>query len=50
MAYSLSPHFKQRIDSIQIQLTQLEKNKVNSLNTRYYFYKYSFEKIKENQY
>ena len=47
MAYSISPHFRQRIDSIQIQLTQLEKNKVNSLNTRYYFYKYSFEKIKE---
>ena len=47
MAYSISPHFRQRIDSIQIQLTQLEKNKVNSLNTRYYLYKYSFEKIKE---
>ena len=47
MAYSISPHFRQRIDSIQIQLTQLEKNNVNSLNTRYYLYKYSFEKIKE---
>ena len=46
-AYSLSSNFKKRIDSVQIQLTQLEKNKVNSLNTRYYLYKYSFEKIKE---
>ncbi len=47
IAYSISPHFRQRIDSIQIQLTQLEKNEVNSLNTRYYLYKYSYEKIKE---
>lgn len=46
-AYFLSSNFKKRIDNIQIQLDQLEKNKVNSLNTRYYLYKYSFEKIKE---
>ncbi|MBL6663027.1 MAG: O-antigen ligase family protein [Flavobacteriales bacterium] len=46
-AYFLSPHFKKRIDSIRIELTQLEKNKVNSINTRYYLYKYSYEKIKE---
>lgn len=47
MAYSLSPNFRQRIDSIQKQLAHLEKNKDNSLNTRYYLFKYSFEKIKE---
>ena len=46
-AYSLSSNFKKRMDSIPIQLTQLGKNKVNSLNTRYYLYKYSFEKIKK---
>ena len=46
-AYFLSSNFKKRMDSIPIQLTQLGKNKVNSLNTRYYLYKYSFEKIKE---
>ena len=46
-AYFLSPHFKQRINSIQTQLTELEKNKGNNLNTRYYLYKHSFEKIRE---
>ena len=46
-AYFLSPHFKNRIDSIRVQLSQLEKNKVNSLNTRYYLYTYSYDKIKE---
>jgi len=47
IAYFLSPNFKNRIDSIRIQLSHLEKNKVNSLNTRYYLYSYSYEKIKE---
>ena len=47
IAYSISTDFRQRIDSIQIQLTQLEKNKLNSLNTRYYLFSYSYEKIKE---
>ena len=46
-AYFLSPHFKNRIDSIRVQLSQLEKNKLNSLNTRYYLFSYSYEKIKE---
>jgi len=46
-AYLLSPHFKNRIDSILVQLSQLEKNKLNSLNTRYYLFSYSYEKIKE---
>ena len=46
-AYFLSPHFKNRIDSIRVQLSQLEKNKLNSLNTRYYLFSYSYEKLKE---
>ena len=46
-AYFLSPHFKNRIDSIGVQLSQLEKNKLNSLNTRYYLFSYSYEKLKE---
>ena len=46
-AYFLSPHFKNRIDSILVQLSQLEKNKLNSLNTRYYLFSYSYEKLKE---
>ena len=47
IAYFSSPQFNQRIKKIQIQVNQLEKNNLNNLNTRYYFFKYSFEKIKE---
>ena len=46
-AYFSSTQFNQRIRKIQIQVNQLEKNKTNNLNTRYYLFKYSFEKIKE---
>ena len=46
-AYFLSPIFNQRIIKIRTQVTQLEKNKVNNLNTRYYLIKYSFKKIRE---
>ena len=46
-AYFSSTQFNQRIKKIKIQVNQLEKNKTNNLNTRYYLFKYSFEKIKE---
>ena len=47
LAYFLSPNFKQRTTIVQTQAAQLEKNELNSINTRYYFYKYSLEKIKD---
>jgi O-antigen ligase len=47
IAYFSSPQYNQRIKKIQIQVNQLDKNNLNNLNTRYYFFKYSFEKIKE---
>ena len=46
-AYFSSTQFNQRIKKIKIQVNQLEKNNTNNLNTRYYLFKYSFEKIKE---
>jgi len=46
-AYFLSSNFNSRMNSVKTQVGDLEINKVNNLNTRYYLLNYTLDKIKE---
>ena len=47
LAFLFSDTFKNRIETTQLQLEKLDKKYKNSINTRYFLYQYTFEKIKE---
>ena len=46
-AYFFSSNFNLRIKSVQTQMNELDENKVNNINTRYYLLNYTIDKIKK---
>ncbi|MDB2361834.1 O-antigen ligase family protein [Flavobacteriales bacterium] len=47
LSYNFSSTFNQRINSSLVNSQQLDEESTNSLNTRYFLFKYSLDKIKE---
>ena len=46
-AYYLSSNFSYRVESTRSEVTELEKTEENNINSRYYLFNYTLDKIKE---